>query len=209
MKKIIIIGGNGALGKSVVRLFMRYKWTTVVLDLSENKEASSSVKLPLSIDTTHVDGLRKNLPTVDMVVNVAGGWEGVSSLNSGSIASLRKMTDMNVSSSLLALTIAETKLNDRCPVVLTGALGVKDDIPDFMLTYGLAKQSVHSLVEHVKNKRLLGDKRIHCLLPSTIDTPMNRKSMPDADYTTWTTPDKIADRIYSLIDGDNDLFIKV
>lgn len=26
----------------------------------------------------------------------------------------------------------------------------------------------------------------------TIDTPMNRKFMPDADFSTWTSPEDIA-----------------
>ncbi|MEO9209845.1 MAG: NAD-dependent oxidoreductase, partial [Ginsengibacter sp.] len=34
------------------------------------------------------------------------------------------------------------------------------------------------------------------IVPSTIDTPQNRKDMPDADFASWVTPKEIADVIY-------------
>jgi NAD(P)-dependent dehydrogenase (short-subunit alcohol dehydrogenase family) len=36
------------------------------------------------------------------------------------------------------------------------------------------------------------DVRINAILPSTIDTPANRSSMPDADFDTWVKPEEIA-----------------
>jgi hypothetical protein len=33
-------------------------------------------------------------------------------------------------------------------------------------------------------------------VPSTIDTPQNRKSMPEADPAKWVKPEAIADVIY-------------
>jgi hypothetical protein len=34
------------------------------------------------------------------------------------------------------------------------------------------------------------------VVPSTIDTPQNRKAMPDADFDKWVKPEAIADVIY-------------
>ena len=34
------------------------------------------------------------------------------------------------------------------------------------------------------------------VVPSTIDTAPNRKSMPDADFSKWVKPESIADIIY-------------
>jgi hypothetical protein len=33
-------------------------------------------------------------------------------------------------------------------------------------------------------------------VPSTIDTPQNRKAMPDADFSNWVKPEDIANIIY-------------
>jgi NAD(P)-dependent dehydrogenase (short-subunit alcohol dehydrogenase family) len=40
--------------------------------------------------------------------------------------------------------------------------------------------------------------RVNAVLPSVIDTPANRSSMPDADYDTWVHPDEIAGVIHFL-----------
>jgi NAD(P)-dependent dehydrogenase (short-subunit alcohol dehydrogenase family) len=34
--------------------------------------------------------------------------------------------------------------------------------------------------------------RANAILPSVIDTPANRASMPDADHSRWVTPEEIA-----------------
>jgi len=36
------------------------------------------------------------------------------------------------------------------------------------------------------------------VLPSTIDTPANRASMPDADFSRWVTPLELANAILFL-----------
>jgi len=38
------------------------------------------------------------------------------------------------------------------------------------------------------------------IVPSTIDTPQNRKAMPDAKFENWVKPEAIADVIASYCD---------
>jgi NAD(P)-dependent dehydrogenase (short-subunit alcohol dehydrogenase family) len=33
---------------------------------------------------------------------------------------------------------------------------------------------------------------VNAVLPSIIDTPPNREGMPDADFSTWVAPEKLA-----------------
>jgi NAD(P)-dependent dehydrogenase (short-subunit alcohol dehydrogenase family) len=42
---------------------------------------------------------------------------------------------------------------------------------------------------------------VNCVLPSIIDTPENRKAMPDADPARWVTPEALADVIVFLASG--------
>ena len=39
---------------------------------------------------------------------------------------------------------------------------------------------------------------MNCVLPGTIDTPQNRRAMPQADYSRWVPPEAIADVILFL-----------
>ena len=63
-----------------------------------------------------------------------------------------------------------------------------------MIGYGMAKAAVHQLT-----KSLGGDESglpaaatALALLPVTLDTPMNRKWMPKADFSTWTSLEFVA-----------------
>ena len=44
--------------------------------------------------------------------------------------------------------------------------------------------------------------RVNSVLPSVIDTPANRKSMPKADFSKWPKPEEIARVILFLCSAD-------
>jgi NAD(P)-dependent dehydrogenase (short-subunit alcohol dehydrogenase family) len=45
--------------------------------------------------------------------------------------------------------------------------------------------------------------RCNAILPSVIDTPGNRASMPNADFSRWVTPEEIAGVIAHLLSDDS------
>lgn len=92
---------------------------------------------------------------------------------------------------------------------MTGALAALNPTPG-MIGYGVAKSAVHHLVYDLAqpNGGLPEGAKVSAILPYvlpfffkkkkfiffsiTIDTPMNRKFMPKADFSTWTAPVDIA-----------------
>jgi NAD(P)-dependent dehydrogenase (short-subunit alcohol dehydrogenase family) len=44
--------------------------------------------------------------------------------------------------------------------------------------------------------------RVNAVLPSVIDTPANRASMPDADFDAWVRPEQIGRVIRFLCSDD-------
>ena len=64
------------------------------------------------------------------------------------------------------------------------------------LAYGLAKSLIFRLAELMNEEAKGHDVVTSVIVPSTIDTPANRASMPDADFSKWVTPEAIADVIY-------------
>ena len=65
-----------------------------------------------------------------------------------------------------------------------------------MIAYGLAKSLIFRLAE-LMNAEAKGTNVVtNVIVPSTIDTPQNRKGMPDADFTAWVKPEAIADLIF-------------
>jgi len=72
------------------------------------------------------------------------------------------------------------------------------DRPAGLGAYSAAKAAVLALSEIVQKE--VGDRRVrvNTIIPTTIDTPANRAAMPNADFSQWTPPAKIAEVVYWL-----------
>ncbi|PSQ34510.1 hypothetical protein BRD11_03780, partial [Halobacteriales archaeon SW_12_69_24] len=63
--------------------------------------------------------------------------------------------------------------------------------------YRATKAGVRILTETIAEENL-GEVRANAVMPSVIDTPMNREMMPDADFEEWVDPADIAEVIVFL-----------
>jgi NAD(P)-dependent dehydrogenase (short-subunit alcohol dehydrogenase family) len=68
--------------------------------------------------------------------------------------------------------------------------------------YIVAKAAVLAFVDALAAEYRQDDVRVNAILPSVIDTPANRRSMPDADYSRWVHPEQIADVVRFLCEDD-------
>eukprot|EP00164_Ancoracysta_twista_P016789 GFYU01028334.1.p1 GENE.GFYU01028334.1~~GFYU01028334.1.p1 ORF type:complete len:119 (-),score=49.96 GFYU01028334.1:150-506(-) len=82
-------------------------------------------------------------------------------------------------------------------LVLTGAQASLDATPG-MIGYGLAKAAVHQLVKSLATDKggLPEGAKCVAILPITLDTPMNRKFMADADFSKWTPLNTVAEELF-------------
>ena len=105
---------------------------------------------------------------------------------------------------MLACYLATHYLNENGIVVLTGAAAAFKDVTPGNLAYGLAKTAVHSLALNLSTGESLPPNiTVSTILPEVIDTPANRESMPNADFSTWCDPLAIAGLIKMWADGKN------
>ena len=65
--------------------------------------------------------------------------------------------------------------------------------------YAVSKAAVHSLTRVLALENRDRGVRFNCVMPLTIDTPANRKAMPQADHSSWTKPEAIAEVIAFLL----------
>ena len=65
-----------------------------------------------------------------------------------------------------------------------------------MVAYSLAKSLIFRLADLMNDEAKGTDVITSVIVPSTIDTPPNRQSMPDADFNAWVKPEDIADAIH-------------
>lgn len=74
-----------------------------------------------------------------------------------------------------------------------------------MIAYVAAKASVAALTQALAAEVLADGILVNAVLPSTIDTPANRASMPAADHARWPRPAEIAETIAFLVSSANTL----
>jgi len=65
--------------------------------------------------------------------------------------------------------------------------------------YSASKSAVLRLTESMAAELKNANINVNCIMPSTIDTPQNRKAMPNADFSKWVAPEAIADVILFLL----------
>ena len=66
------------------------------------------------------------------------------------------------------------------------------------LSYALSKSLVIKLAEMLNAEGAYNNVVAHVVVPSIIDTPVNRAAMPTADFSKWVRAEDIADTIAYL-----------
>lgn len=131
---------------------------------------------------------------LEAVINVAGGWAGGNAASKDFIANADLMWRQSVWSSCITAAIASKYLKEGGIVTLPGAKAATAGTPG-MIGYGMAKAAIHQLTQSLAgpNSGLPANAFVASVLPITLDTPMNRKWMADADKSTWTPLEFIAE----------------
>lgn len=207
-KKLLLVGGNGQLGKVIANTFINCKennWKVISLDLTENKDVDYNIivdnnKLKNDDFTNHIySELNKYLHNskFNSIISVAGGWEGVKLNEKNFISSLISMNNMNFYSAALSANLASLYLEQNSLLSFTSASAVKNKVDcTGMLTYQLSKQSVQNLTDTLteyKDILLPKGTKLLTICPGVIDTPINRKYMGDQDASKWVKMETIAD----------------
>lgn len=201
MQRAIIYGGRGGLGTVLVNHFKAKGWWICSVDLQPNEEANENVLVDPKLDWVLQDALvltemEKKIGTekVDAIINMAGGWAGGAADSKDFIPNCDLMWKQSVWSSTIAASLASKYLKAGGLVLLPGAKPALAGTPG-MIGYGMAKAAVHQLVKSLACEKsgLPADSCTLALLPITLDTPMNRKWMPKADHSTWTSLEYVAE----------------
>lgn len=208
--KVIVYGGKGGLGSVLVSHFKSKNWWVCSVDLKANEEANENVLVNPEDswgqqETAVTEAVAKHLASdkVEAILNMAGGWAGGSADSKDFIKNADLMWKQSVWSSTISASLASKHLKPGGCLVLPGAKPAIAGTPS-MMGYGMAKAAVHQLTKSLADpKSGLPDQSVAlALLPITLDTPMNRKWMPKADTSTWTSLEFIADLAFKWACGN-------
>ncbi|GAN00075.1 dehydrogenases [alpha proteobacterium U9-1i] len=196
-KTIVITGGGGALGSAVGRVAAARGANVVLIDVAGLPEGPG---LRLGhVDLTDIasaskamDEAKAKTGRLDALLNIAGGfrWQ---TLEGGDLAIWDALYNLNTKTAATACKAALPHLlaSGDGRIVNVGAMGALKAGAG-MGAYAASKSGVmrltESLAEELKGKGVT----VNAVLPSIIDTPANRKDMPDADCSKWVTPEDLA-----------------
>jgi NAD(P)-dependent dehydrogenase (short-subunit alcohol dehydrogenase family) len=108
--------------------------------------------------------------------------------------------------SLRALLPKMVQVNDGSVVVVGSRAAVQPWTSARAAAYAASKAAVVALAEAVAAEVLDHRVRVNAILPSTMDTPANRASMPKADASRWVTTDSVAQVVaFLLSDASRDI----
>ena len=210
LPRVLIYGGKGALGSTCISHFKAKNWWVASVDLFPNEEAQANVivtKLESWVEQneeiqTKVEEIL-GTEKLDAIICVAGGWAGGSARAKSVVKNADLMFKQSVWTSLISASMATKFLKENGLLSLTGAqpsLGGTSG----MLGYGMAKAAVHQLTLGLGQKEsgLPAGSTAVAILPMTLDTPMNRKNMPNADFTSWTSLQDVASLLFNWSEGN-------
>lgn len=108
------------------------------------------------------------------------------------LESVDQMWKMNVQSALATCHLASKFLKKQGLVILTGAYAALQETSG-MIGYGISKASTHQIAQSLSAQ--LTDSSVTTILPVILDTKSNRESMPQADYSSWTSLNEVSEHI--------------
>jgi len=205
-KVIVITGALGALGKVVAEIALARGARLAGVDHAASHIPATDNRLELGgVDLsdaeaakTAIDAVAAHFGRIDALVNIAGGF-AFEAVAEGDSKTWQRMYALNVLTALNASGAALTHLavSGAGRIVNIGAMGALQ-AGSGMGAYAASKAGVHRLTEALAAE-WKGRITVNAVLPSIIDTPANRASMPRADFGKWVTPQELAEVILFLV----------
>ena len=202
---VLITGAAGILGQAVAAAFAADGAQLVLLDVSAEALAArypgaSPQRLPLAVDLLDsaaveaaVQQAVARFGRIDALCNIAGGFDMGTPVHRTSAADWQKLQDLNVGTLLNTVRAVVPQMQaQKAGRIVSVAAGGALKGAALMGAYAASKSAVIRITESMAAE-LRGERiNVNCVLPSVIDTPANRASMPKADPAKWVAPADLA-----------------
>ena len=205
-KIVVVTGASGALGKVVTEAALARGARVAGVDHATSQVSATDHRIELGgVDLSDaaaakkaIDAAAAHFGRLDALVNIAGGF-AFETVADGDPGTWQRMYALNVLTALNASRSAIPHLaaSGVGRIVNVGAMGALQAGAG-MGAYAASKAGVHRLTEALAAE-WKGKITVNAVLPSTIDTPANRASMPKADFAKWVTPQELAEVILFLV----------
>ena len=207
---VLVTGGTGGLGAAVTKAFLDDGWRVVVPWIAERElervEAHDRLEL-VRADLFDPDAVASAVqsagPSLRAAVNLVGGFAEHGRVHETPIETFEEQLRLNLRPTyLVCAAVLPTLLHaGGGAIVCVSSRSALRPFPG-AAGYVVSKSAVLALVDALDAEYRKDRIRVNAVLPSVIDTPFNRSSMPDGDFDTWVAPEQIARVIRFLCSDD-------
>jgi len=217
MKIAVVTGAYGNLGQAVVKRFIAAGYhvigtiipnepvsieinskhfETAVVDLMDEDQAIQFVEMTIA-----------KHGTIDVAVLTVGGF-AMGDIDHTKTTDISRQIKLNFETAynVARPVFLQMKTQDHGRIFLIGSRPGSDmKNSKGMVAYGLGKSLLLRLAELMNDEAKSTNVVTAVVIPSTIDTPQNRQSMPTADYSKWVSPGAIAETIFFYCSKEGEL----
>jgi NAD(P)-dependent dehydrogenase (short-subunit alcohol dehydrogenase family) len=207
MKNVLITGAAGNLGQAVVEKFISEGYQVLAtLDPGARRKLKDGVKT-YAADLTNESQVNEVIAKaisenkmIDAALLLVGGYAG-GNIDATDGTALRKMMSLNFETAyFVARPVFQqmVKQGGGRIVLVASKTALVNEAGKNNVGYSLSKFLLTKLAELLNAEG--ASKNVVCsvVAPSVIDTPANRESMPDSDFSKWVRPEAIAEAMFFL-----------
>lgn len=214
----LVAGGTGGLGRAVSLAFLKENAKVIAtsrrpeeLDPLKSAAGANSVQLEGAVvDVTDEAAVRQLVEKIlaqhgrlDILVNTVGGYAGGTKLWELETKVFDQMLAQNLRSGYaLSRAAVRAMLKKGRGAIVNVAAKAAFDHGAGAAAYAASKSAAVALLDSLAADLKGSGVRANTILPSIIDTPVNRKAMPTADFSKWPKPEDIARVILFLCSDD-------
>ncbi len=217
-KSVMITGATGGVGQVVAHRFAAEGANLILLGRSQDKLMALAEALPTTtspiLDTAdvtdpgQVEALIQRLESgngrVDVLIHTVGGYAAGKPVHETSIDTWERMINMNaravfVTCGRVARHMVERQIAGNIVAILAKPAfkGAKNSA-----AYSASKAAALRIIESMAAELVDHQINVNGIVPSVIDTALNRKAMPNANFNRWVTPNQLVDAMMFLASDD-------
>jgi NAD(P)-dependent dehydrogenase (short-subunit alcohol dehydrogenase family) len=206
---VLVAGGTGALGAAVVRELVAADYAVVATwIIPEERERLSSLPVELvEADLLDPAGAASAVDAVDdleAVVDLVGGFAFGPRVHETEPDEFARLITLNLTPAFMLARAAMPPMIERGGGAFV-AVSARPALRPFAGAAGYitGKAAVLAFIQALDAEYRDDGVRCNAILPSVIDTPANRESQPDADWSKWVPPEEIAKVVRFLVSEDS------
>jgi len=203
-KFVLVTGANGGLGTYVTRAFIDAGATVIGTSRKIQQSDFSNANftaLPAEISTREgakvlIDQIVARFGQLDVLVHTVGGFAGGQSIAETDDATFQRMFDLNLNSvfHILRAAIPALRRTGNSRLIAIGSRAALEPGAG-VGAYSASKAAMVSLIRTAALENADSGLTANVILPGTMDTPANRRAIPNADASKWVRPTTVASLI--------------